>query len=63
MNYFLAAAADAELDYEEEAGDDGADAGDVAQEASPEAANQVSDADAEVAELASEDVVSEPEVK
>ena len=57
------AAADAELDYEEEAGDDGADAGDVAQEASPEAANQVSDADAEVAELASEDVVSEPEVK
>jgi exoribonuclease-2 len=50
------AAANTELDYEEEAGD-------VAQEAAPEAANQVSDADAEVAELASEDVVSEPEVK
>ena len=57
------AAADAELDYEEEAGDDAADEGDVAAEPSPEVANQVSDADAEVAELASEDVVSEPEVK
>ena len=57
------AAADAELDYEEEPGDDAADEGDVAAEPSPEATNQVSDADAEVAELASEDVVSEPEVK
>ena len=53
----------AELDYEEETGDDVAEEGGVAAEPSPEAANQVSDADAEVAELASEDVVSEPEVK
>ena len=58
-----AAADEAELDYEEETGDDAAEEGEVAAEVSPEAANQVSDADAEVAELASEDVVSEPEVK